>query len=310
VVETKFPIEVGQSLKKAYIHALIGGSSQHAMTSCLGGSAFLVFHDPLKGRKFGYDVWEGPQADGSFHYTGQGVLGHQRLTGPNRILLAASSDGKPIHFFRRPGPGSKRVPGNPYTYEGLVMLDVPPYVVREAPDQTGALRNVFVFRFVPLEESPDQLASSSKSLAECAMTPWNPSIADIAKLGIPTTPAAQADLEENKLQKRFWEFMCSKGEQPERAAISIDGLKGYLFPDFVLSSRGLVVEAKPSTSRIHVRLAIGQVLDYAHLLAEAGRLLKPAILLPGKPRQDLCDLLEKLEISLIFESSPGEFLFV
>jgi hypothetical protein len=170
------------------------------------------------------------------------------------------------------------------------------------------LRDVFVFRFVPLEEPPAHPASSSKGLAACVFSPWNPPIADIAKMGTPTTPAAQADLEENKLQKRFWEFMCSKGEVPEKAAISIDGLKGYLFPDFVLSERGLVVEAKPSTSRIHVRLAIGQVLDYAHLLAEAGWLVKPAILLPGKPRKDLCDLLDQLGISLIFESSPGKFL--
>ena len=70
-----------------------------------------------------------------------------------------------------------------------------------------------------------------------------------------------------------------------------------------------MVEAKPSASREHVRLAIGQVLDYVHLLAISGQVTDAAILLPIRPSADLCQLLEHLGIQLIFEAELGRFVF-
>lgn len=307
-----FPIDIGQTLTKSEIHALVGGSGQHAMTSCLNQTAFLIFHDPIKGRKFGYDVWEGPQIDGSFHYTGQGVRGHQRLRGPNRSLLNAAEEGRPIHFFRRPPIGAKRTKSNPYTYFGLVSLENPQYEVRQAPDETGAIRNVFVFHLMPLGHGVSSIDESEVpgSSPSCVFSSWSPTSADVARAGPSPVQPAQASLEENKLQKRFWNFMRSIGEEPERVSITLESLQGSLYPDFILRSRGLVVEAKPSTSRIHVRLAIGQVLDYANLLALSGNQLKPGVLLPQRPQKDLCNLLHSLGIALIFETSEGEFEFV
>ena len=69
------------------------------MTSCLEGTAFLLFQNEQKAKQYGYDLWEGWQADGTFHYTGQGASGDQKFRGPNKSLLAIAKDGGPIHLF-------------------------------------------------------------------------------------------------------------------------------------------------------------------------------------------------------------------
>jgi hypothetical protein len=132
-METSLPIHIGQKLTKREIHELVGGSDQHAMTSCMNGAAFLIFYDPKTSRKNKYDLWEGHQLDGTFWYTGQGLVGDQKMTRSNSGLVKAAEHGKPIHFFRRPEIGVKRETGNPYEYVGLVVLGDPPYEIKAAP---------------------------------------------------------------------------------------------------------------------------------------------------------------------------------
>ena len=139
----EFPISIGSSLAKASIHSLVGGSDQHGMTSCLNGSAFLVFHNKAAGKKYGYDRWEGWQTDGSFRYTGQGAIGDQRFSRSNKSLLQMSSKGLPIHLFQT----DKK--GNPYEYTGLVTLGNPPFEMKLAPDKNGVERQVIVFHLIP-----------------------------------------------------------------------------------------------------------------------------------------------------------------
>ena len=75
------------------MHEKVGGSFRHGMTSCSEGNEFLLFHDKKKSVKFGYHVWEGLQADGKFHYTGQGTQGDQTLTKSNLALIRAGELG-------------------------------------------------------------------------------------------------------------------------------------------------------------------------------------------------------------------------
>ena len=119
----------------------------------------------------------------------------------------------------------------------------------------------------------------------------------------------QIELIEMQLQARFGSYMESIGETVKIITISLHGQKGSLKPDFYLEARNWVVEAKPSASREHIRLAIGQVLDYTNLLKMSGKLVKPAILLPMPPPQDLKDLLKELQIQLIVETELGEYTF-
>lgn len=310
-MQSLFPVTLGNSLRKKEIHELVGGSGQHALTSCLGGLGFLVFHDPVKGKEFGYDRWEGAQLDGTFHYTGQGVNGDQMLRGPNKSLLQTVANGTPIHFFTRPEPGIKRKPGNPYTYCGTVALAEYPYSVKTAPDKSGALRNVLVFHFVPVTArflAEQKISTKGDDSYICEFADWTAS-ADTAVVGVSEASSKQIQLAENQLHQRFFNYLMQRGVIPERLTVSSPELKGRLVPDFVLRGSKLVVEAKPSVSRADVRLAIGQVLDYAHLMKRAGLDFKPALLFPMLPPMDLVDLIRDLEIVLITEEEMGNFNF-
>jgi hypothetical protein len=306
-----FPFVPGQEVTKAAVHKALGGSDQHAMTSCLSRSAFLIFYDPKSGRKFGYDLWEGEQADGTISYTGQGVKGDQKMRGPNLGLIRAAQENAPIHFFRRPELGVKRVKGNPYTYVGRVLLGDPMFQVQVAPDEDGRNRKVFVFKLVPVGHADFVVTSlgDENGAIRCEFHE-SPELPEVAQprgnLRLPTA----IELEENKLQNRFRKFLADRGETPETVDIRLPNVKGSVRPDFVLRERGIVIEVKPTISREHVRLAIGQVLDYAHLLKLDGKNYSPAILLPAKPKADLISLTESVGIRLIVESPPSEFEFV
>ena len=302
----EFPFEVGQIVKKAEVHALVSGSGQHAMTSCLGKSAFLLFHNKERGKENCYDKWEGEQADGTFDYTGQGLVGDQKMTVQNLNLVKMAQEGKPIHFFYT---DSKKKTTPPYEYRGLVTLGNPMYEWKEALDTKGNLRKVIVYHLVPIghgkfksETIPDEQNSLGYQVCE-----WSPPpTAAFPSGGIVNLPT-QIDLEENKLQKRFGDFLVNQGEIVKTIPISLPNAKGTLKPDFFLPSKNWVVEAKPSNSREHVRLAIGQALDYAHLLNMAGKLCEPGILLPGEPSSDLVSLIKELQIHLIVERELNFF---
>ena len=61
-------------------------------------------------------------------------------------------------------------------------------------------------------------------------------------------------------------------------------------------------EAKASVSRTAVRLAIGQVLDYADAFRSAGDPLAPAIWRPARPDPARVDLALGLGISVFYRS--------
>ncbi len=298
-----FPVEIGQKILKSDLHKLVGGSDQHGMTSCSNGSAFLVFHNPQSGKPFGYDKWEGWQSDGTFHYTGQGANGDQKFAGPNKTLLRMGERGLPIHLFHTEQKGS------PYTYFGLMGLGNPEYEVSRALGKDGVERDVIVFHLVPIGASGVEAVQKIDGEIAVSISTWTPPKAMVAFPGVQKKPVTQIELEEMRLQARFGQFLIEMGENVKAINISLERAKGVLHPDIFIESRQLVIEAKPSTSREHVRLAIGQVLDYVHLLEKSGQSLRAGILLPARPQDDLCELLHKLQIELIYETHNGEFIF-
>lgn len=303
----KFSIQIGEELPKRSIHKLVGGSEMHAMTSCLNGKAFLLFHDPKSGKKYGYDVWEGQNADDSFSYTGQGVKGNQKLTNSNLGLIKAYEMGRPIYFFKRPGLGKPRKKANPYTYIGEVTLASPSYTKEMAPDESGKLREVFVFKLIPLGATMSNITSEQKiqiGTSEWIASGTDPSINEQT----PRNPS-QIESRENKLLKRFFEYLTSKGEVASQKTIKLLDHQGTLKPDFFLEERRMVVQVKPSSSREYVRLAIGQVLDYQNLLRQEYQDITAGILLPQLPASDLIQLCKQINITIIAEVAEGEFSF-
>ena len=68
------------------------------------------------------------------------------------------------------------------------------------------------------------------------------------------------------------------------------------------SETRILIEAKASSGRKDVRMALGQLLDYSCFLAPSPRL---AILLPDRPTTDLLDLLGSYQVSVIVRDASG-----
>ena len=140
----EWPIRVGETLKRRRLHALVGGAHQWGITSCLNGRAMLLFRNPKKSKKFGYDKGEGQQDNGQFHYTGQGVKGNQDVSSrANKSLLMSKDLEKPVHIFESLGTD--------VTYLGRYELLDNSYRWEVAPDETGHERRVVVFHLLRVE---------------------------------------------------------------------------------------------------------------------------------------------------------------
>lgn len=292
-----FPYSVGENFKRADLHSLFGGSFRHGMTSANHGRDFLLFHDDSSSREFGYDVWEGFQADGSFHYTGQGTKGDQKMTRSNLSLVRANSRGVPIHLIESTS--------GICTYIGRYVLGIPNYFIRQAPDvEKRKVREVFVFNLMPISNTFNE-DGDSKGLVIGEDQKWvEPDLSSTIKKVL-NQEETSIDFAEMRLQAEFGNYLISKGIIPLIHNFTLTDKKGVLKPDFWLPSMGLVVEAKPTSTRDHVRLAIGQVLDYANLARLEGKTMIPAILLPARPSKDLCELIASLGITLITKLNSG-----
>jgi hypothetical protein len=136
-----WPVKVGEKLKRVELHAKVGGARQWGITSCLNGDAVLVFANPGKSAKFGYDKWERELANGDYHYTGQGPVGDQVVDSrANKSLLKTQASNAPIHLFE--------VDGTTVTYKGPYKLDSNPYRYERSLDLNGNDRRVIVFHLI------------------------------------------------------------------------------------------------------------------------------------------------------------------
>jgi hypothetical protein len=299
----EFPYSSGDQFKRADMHQLVGGSFRHGMTKCNNGRDYLLFHDAKNSKKFGYDKWEGLQADGSFHYSGQGTVGNQSMTRANLGLVKANEEGIPIHLIESTG--------GVCTYLGQYILGEPAFTIEKAPDVRGEQeREVFVFNLIPISNCDDLDLSSYKSLqVEGFSRPWIRSDFETINLIGQVKSKTQIERTEIKLQAEFGEYLLANGHEVFSHTFHLSGRKGGLKPDFWIPCLGLVVEAKPSSSREFVRMAIGQVLDYANLSSLEGHPMTPAILLPNRPISDLSGLIGNLGITLIFKNQSNQFEF-
>lgn len=69
--------------------------------------------------------------------------------------------------------------------------------------------------------------------------------------------------------------------------------------------RNNLIEAKSSTSREHIRMAVGQLLDYGFQGRKKFGRTSMAILVPQKPRDDIEDWLASLKISVIWSEKQS-----
>ncbi|WP_286958931.1 hypothetical protein [Arsenicicoccus sp. UBA7492] len=130
--------------------------------------------------------------------------------------------------------------------------------------------------------------------------PWTPpAVSDVVyELPKGDEGARVVTRDEFALQGAFADWLTLGGTPP--ALLPLSSSDGVVHPDLFVPDRGWIVEAKRSTDREYVRMAIGQVLDYCHLATSAGLSATPVILLPSRPSDDLVALLRSLGITLVY----------
>ncbi|MGX5681703.1 hypothetical protein [Schumannella luteola] len=282
-------LEPGARLLRSDLHATYRGNPQSGIVPLVGRPDILIFTSPPSGSHYGYDEFEGLQPDGSFHYTGEGRRGDQVFKRGNLALRDSGPKGRPIRLFSADGVW--------VTYVGEFATGDPTYRIETIPDVDGVPRNGIIFTLVPVDADTARLASRHDG-PDVLVAVWSPpDSSDVVIAGVEQPVADRVVTRiEFALQSDFGEWLQARGEGPSRLLLTVDGTT--IEPDLYVETTGWVVEAKRSSSRGYVREALGQVLDYANVVEESGRVAVPVILLPGRPAEELVRLLGRHGVTL------------
>src|SRR5947208_6489198 len=90
-----------RELYRRDLHALVGGQTQSGISPSTREAVILLFSDPVSGPAHGYiDNW---QADGFYHYTGEGQRGDQVMMRGNKAIRDHRLDERELHLFQAAG---------------------------------------------------------------------------------------------------------------------------------------------------------------------------------------------------------------
>jgi len=281
----------GDVVKRTELHRRYGGRRQGGIAPSSQSPNILIFTGPA-GHQYGY--FDGWHADGLFHYTGEGQEGDQQLRQGNRALAEHVRRGHSVRLFR--GVRSK------VTYVGEFKVDERrPHYSTDAPDVSGEIRKVIVFRLEPI----GPVKADGLPTADEVWKPETskPDITLIEPENRATEQFIAAAVEERTAERResaliiaYRAYRLSRGLGPlKRLKIKPSGETQSLYSDLYDPDARRVIEAKGTVTREAIRMALGQLLDYRRFVNK-GRL---AILLPESPRKDLQDLLAAYDVSII-----------
>lgn len=290
-----WPIPMGATLRRREVHAMVGGQRQQGISTPSGSRSILIFTDPERGKKYGYDRHEGLRPDGLYAYTGEGVRGDQEFLRGNKAILSSARDERLIRLFT--------VRGVMVTYIGAFTPADPPFEYQPIPDIDGNERNGIIFLLAPVSADVSILPTSgSTEVHQVVVADW------VQPRHVSFTVELQPhEIEisriEFELQASFGRHLQAK--KHEVRTLTLPAGSSRIQPDLYDKTAGEVIEAKKSTARSYVRMAIGQSLDYANNARRIGIEARPAILLPGHPEQDLRDLCQRLNVRMHTQVEDG-----
>lgn len=299
-----------------------GGSTMGGIQPSNRTSNIFVYSDPTAGDEFGYD-FDGWTQDGTaFLYTGEGQNDDQQMTAGNRALSTHESRSKAIRLFVAEGVIAGTQTKN-QRYIGEFYVDrFQPYVRASAPGKKDRLlRSVIVFKLIPsgatFRTSGD--VSSAASLPQLSVTEDLPvasqrSEVDTRERPIESDSGAQfiqqgslariASRKEAAMVGRFQSWLSAEGHETCRQSIRPPGELQTIWTDIFDKTAGVLYEAKASSIRSDVRMAVGQLLDYQRFITPVPRL---AVLVPSPPSLDVLKLLEGLGIACMVERPDKSF---
>ena len=291
-------LELGDTLRRSEIHAEVGGQSQYGIVTPSKFPVILIFSG-IAGKTYGYSLHDNWLDDGTFDFTGEGQVGDQVFLRGNKALRDSQSNEKTIHLFQ-----SK---GSQVTYRGELELSPVPYQLRLAPDVNGNSRRVIVFNFTPVSGRAhfgSTLPNSVEPIDVWMSEDWKDLDWSEYQVNAPYNDQAVArNRVEFELTQDYVDWLKTKGHTVKQVSGLSEGIR--LHPDLDIEDQGVVVEAKRSSSRGHMRTAIGQVLDYKYSMTKNGKARKARILVPAAPTEDILELCTELEIDVVCRDGTG-----
>jgi hypothetical protein len=275
-----------------------GGRTQGGIGPSKKTPNVFLFSDPAAGEQHGY--YDGWQADGCFHYTGEGQRGDQQMKSGNAAILNHAAEGRALRVFE----GARGV----VTYVDEFELDrEQPYYRTDAPETgDGPIREVIVFRLRPKQiepQPPNSKLTPILTASTAENVPVEQQHTERAYVS-PSHEPYEAERREQQLVLKLERFLRHHGHQVSRLRIVPSGEARPLFTDLWDATSGTLIEAKGTVDRISIRMAIGQLADYRRFLG-GDELKHLAVLVPSEPRPDLCDLLASQGIELIYPEDDG-----
>lgn len=305
-----FDLQPGAVVTREQLAKAFGGAPQNGggIVASNQSSLVYVFADPAKSAHFGY-TFDGFSADGSvFHYTGAGPTGDQELTQSNSSIYSHAEKGRTLHVFQAIGRAKPTGP-RPQQYVGEFILD-PSHPYDRVPAREGnkdVLRTVIVFRLLPVGDIPasvvaavevsevDALPGALLVPAEVHSTHFFESSVQEARMNIRRESSLVSDFQQSQPEHTF-----------ERWAIPIPNARGTLLTDVYDVEERVLYEAKASSGRSSMRLAVGQLLDYERHITPSVADLRCRLLLPERPTADLRDYLQHVSFGAVYRSE-GQF---
>jgi hypothetical protein len=285
----------GQTTKRVELHDRYGGRRQGGISPSKQSQNVFLFTDQARGAIHGY-IYDGQSKDGFYHYTGEGQYGDQRMVQGNRAIRDHEAEGRDLHLFD--------VSGGIATYLGeFIYVD---HHSADAPETNdGEERKVIVFRLRRL--------SGESALAPVRVDQFSDDLIKVVPVEEhrtermviePNREPYEAERREQPLVLALMAFLRAQGHQVDRLQLRPKGEPAPLFCDLYDGSTNTVIEAKGSVSRGAIRMAIGQLADYARLVEPAP---ERVILVPEEPRNDLLSLAASEEITVTWPDGDGGF---
>ena len=291
----------GQLIRRTELQQKYGGNQQSGITPSRSTPNILIFIYPGKGVEFGYEDRE--LEDGTFVYSGEGKVGDQKLIKGNKAILNHLKDDMALRVFRASDQNETIV-----EYIGEFFVGDPPFQVVKKPDINKNVRDVFEFNLIPAGSTVDldrvEIVSSTELVTRKPVQVNDAKEYSLNILG--STTVAQKI--ESVLQEKYEQYLKSLKIDVATLEIRIKESGRILNPDLVDFTSSRIIEAKGNNSRGSIRMAIGQVQDYVFQAKRSnGSIWSPSILFPGRPSEDLVELIKSKSIELIWEDVDGTF---
>jgi len=178
-------------------------------------------------------------------------------------------------------------------------------------DANKTTRTVIVFRLLP---GPGAVLSTPEGDHERPRDPDRGPAATLVSGELQSTHFYETSGSAPRTAQRTESTLVSafeaarQGPTLQRWSITIPGERAPLLTDVYDAEARILYEAKASSSRSSIRLAIGQLADYRRHITVPD--LRCALLLPERPTPELCDLIASNDLTLTYPGQDGTFVQV